>query len=472
MPSRNQLAASFPRALDFQHFTEEPLDFLADARRIHGDFVVIREDAPVFSRTDDCAGVVAVFGLEHQRAVLSEIESYALPISAALQLGLPENLVNLNHSLHSMRGDMHAAQKRQLMQILGESNIMDYHHSVCEALVGFAQSWRVGSKVGLFSEMRNLALRLSSRVLFGEKYGDSAQLISLLQSYFQCRREETSKNQGGRISPERLIAVGYSLDDTLREYTRECRQGRVSSGGILGSLATLGMEKQRTFSEDEVIGHSNVLFISSTEPVATALTWILLILSQLPMLRSNLRKEIAAIVGSGDVPGTNQLSQMRLLDGVINESLRLLPPNAFMVRITTKSTMLNGLQLPEHCEVILCPFLAHRDIRGFHQPNAFIPERWKQARPSSFEFFPFGAGGHSCVGRSLAFYFIKLSLSYLLMRYDLVLAGDQWIDWRLHIMFMPRTDPVVSVLSTDTTETLQSGKLNGPVANLMTLIDT
>jgi cytochrome P450 len=137
-----------------------------------------------------------------------------------------------------------------------------------------------------------------------------------------------------------------------------------------------------------------------------------------------------------------------------------------MVRITTRPVSLRGLPLPERCELVLCPFLAHRDAERFPRPDQFLPSRWGDARPSPFEYFPFGAGGHSCVGGHLATYIIKVVLALLIPRYEIVLADDQEIDWRIHIMFMPRNEPIMTV-SAPSTSTPKAGKLLGPVSELI-----
>jgi cytochrome P450 len=126
------------------------------------------------------------------------------------------------------------------------------------------------------------------------------------------------------------------------------------------------------------------------------------------------------------------------------------------------------MKLPERCEIILCPFLAHRDAKSFPRPDEFLPSRWDTIKPSPFEYFPFGAGGHSCVGRMLATYMIKEALASLIPRYELVLAEDQEVDWRIHIIFMPRNEPAMKVCAPDA-PTPRAGKLLGPVGELLTL---
>jgi cytochrome P450 len=402
---------SIPRAPEPHRFREEPFAFLTQARAELGDVFVLREDGPILSGASDCSGTIAVFGAERQRAVLGDIESFGMPPSAAKQLALDETLANLNRSLHSMHGEEHAAQKRAVASVLDAATLRVP-----------VPDWPIGSTIDLLDEMRKMTLRMVASI-------ESDDVAELHQAYFHLRREVSSPlHVASEDDRKALIAAGHALDRTLRT--------RLRGNGLAGDLFGAGL------TEDESVGHANILLVSATEPIAIALTWTLLILSQVRV----------------DAP----------LDCVIAESLRLLPPNAFMVRVTTRPVSLCGVELPERCEIVLCPFVAHRDVDHFDEPDSFRPSRWLRARPSPFDYFPFGAGGHACVGRGLALQLMTTTLSSLLDRYDLLLDGDQEIDWRIHIQFMPRNDPRFVVRAANA-PSRAGGKLLGPVASLLRL---
>jgi cytochrome P450 len=468
--SMSLLPISIPRATQVQQLYEEPLAFLARNRSRLGEIFMISEPGPIFSRAADCNGALAVFGPAHHQAVLSDIDLFGMPVSAAEHLSLPQSLVNLNHGLHSMRGEQHSQHQRLLMRVLSERGIEDQHEAVSAGIEMFGRRWRSGQSIGLLGEMRQLALQVSIQLLFGGNYPGSSELASLLQAYFQFRREVASPlSPVGDEMREELIALGTSLDQALRRHIKWCRQkAHASVDGLLTRLASLELESGGRVSEDELVAHSNVLFVSSNEPIAVSLTWILLILSQLTDLRFELRRELHEASPKDAEPTRWNFARLPLLDAVINESLRLLTPNALMVRVTTRPALLCGVRLPERCEIVLCPFLAHRDAERFPRPNEFLLSRWNGTRPSPYEYFPFGAGGHSCVGRFIATYVIKAALAFLMPRYELVLAEDQEIDWRIHIMFMPRNEPIMTV-SAPGVSTLKGGKLLGPVGDLISL---
>jgi cytochrome P450 len=467
------LSTSIPRATQIQQFNEEPLSFLARNRASLGEIFVIRDDGPIFSRAADCNGAIAVFGPAHQQAVLSDIDLFDMPVSAALHLALPQNLVNLNRGLHSMRGEQHTQHQRLLMRVLSERGIEDRHEEIRAGFEVSVQAWQSAKSIGLLTEMRQLALQVSIPLLFGNNYAQRAELASLLQIYFQFRREVASPlDPLGAEMRDELIALGTAADQSLRQHIKWCRRRSPNpADGLLTRLARLELESGGPVSEDQLLAHNNVLFMSANEPIAISLTWILLILSQLPQLRRELRGELAEAAPADATATLTNFSRLPLLDAVINESLRLLTPNALMVRVTTRPGLLEGVPLPEHCEIVLCPFLAHRDADRFPRPKEFLLSRWSGARPSPFEYFPFGAGGHSCVGRHIATYIIKAALAFLIPRYDLVLTKDQEIDWRIHVIFMPSSEPIMTV-SAAGGSILSGGKLLGPVADLINLKDS
>jgi cytochrome P450 len=445
----SRIHASIPRAQETSELFDHPFSFLARARASLGDVFVIREDKALFSRADDCAGVVAVFGPVNYQSVFTDADVFSQPISAAQHLSLPQNLINLNRGLHSMRGEQHDQHQRLLMNVLSERGNEGRQQLVQAGLEKFVQEWQYDQQIPLLAEMRRLTLGLSTRLLFGEQYEESAQLAELAAQYFHARRAVASTfKHPGKTTRVKLVGLGTSLDESLRRYINWSRRQKTNHvDGLLRTITSI-----ETFSDDEIVAHCNVLFMSSLEPTAVTLTWALLILSQLPALRRRLRED----------------HEQKLLDGTINETLRLLTPNALMTRLTTHATTLNSFPIPESCELLLSPFLAHREPERFPRPREFMPERWHGPKPSPFVYFPFGGGAHYCAGRSLATQMMKTALAFLVRRFDLVLAFDQEVDWRIDIVLLPGNDPLMSIRKPEATS-MTGGKLIGPARELIDL---
>ncbi|ABC35200.1 RiPP biosynthesis cytochrome P450 ApyO [Burkholderia thailandensis] len=459
----NGLPPSLPRVDSTESLFAEPLAFLAQARSRHGDVFVMREHGPIFSRASDCSGVIAVFGEHRLRQILTDIDNFALPMSAAAKMALPKNLVNLNRGLHSMREPEHGRHKRLLTGTINRELFDAHRFEIRAALNRFCEMLKVDRRISVVSRMRELTVEMASHIFLGAQCQEDDELAFLLSAYFTLRREASSLNaRDPLLYRDELIGVGQQLDRTLRERIRRYRKRPVDArAGLLQRLATAGPPGSPALSEDEIVGHANVMFVSSTEPVAMSLTWLLLVLSQLPDLRRALRAEIA---DRASMPASTNGASW--LENVVNETLRLLTPNALMVRATTRAVSLQGVALPARCEIVVCPFLAHREAKPFPDPHAFSPSRWETARPSPYEYFPFGAGGHFCAGRNLALSLIREVLSTLLSRFDFVLDGEQSIDWRIHIMLMPKGDPALIAHPVDERGDTPSPKWRGPITDL------
>lgn len=474
---------ALPYATDLEGLGDDPMRYLRRWREALGDLYALPIDGPLLSRSPDCSGVVAAFGETHQRAVLSDIERFVLPESAAVRLDLPSALRNLNAGLHGMRGLEHERQKQWLGRALFAAQPERVRAIVSAAVEPACAALHDGGP--LLNIMRGLTLRAGSRLLFGDAAAQT--LPATLMAYFQMRRELSAPGRRpAEAERRRLIELGAAVDAGLRAYRAAVRAGRGSDDA--GVLASLAVAPSAEISEDAFVAHANVLFVSSNEPVAIALAWTLLVLSQLPGLRARLREEVLrARIDGGAINGaeingtetngteTGGISDGRpsaatpLLDAVLDESLRVLTPNALMVRVTREPVRLGDRQLPGGCEILICPFLSHRDPRLFSSPQRFLPGRWRGQRPSPYVYFPFGAGGHVCIGRALALRLLRETLAALLARGEIVLDGDATVDWRVHVLLAPIGDPRVRLR--EAAQDTRDGRLLGGVRDIVELSD-
>jgi cytochrome P450 len=346
----------------------------------------------------------------------------------------------------------------------------DFAAAIARGWERFAAQLPPERDVELLAEMHRLTLHVSEQVVFGD--ADLA-LGTLIQSYFDYRRLLSGRHvPPGTAARRELIAMGGRLDRMLRKRLAALRQERAASdappGSLFGRLATLASRGDFRLTDDQLIAHANMLFLSASEPIAVTLTWVLLLLSQQPGLRLALRRELAAACGPHGVAGHADEADCPLLKAVIQETLRLLPPNAIMVRLTTRSASLFGHALPPQCEIILSPYIAHRDPEEFPEPDLFNPQRWSGFRPAAYSYFPFSMGARHCIGRQLANVVLLSLLARILVRYDVILARDQELDWKINITLMPAAEPVVRFVAADANRTAPTGsRLGGPVAALV-----
>ncbi|NJC73105.1 cytochrome P450 [Planosporangium thailandense] len=442
-----------PAAADF---LADPLDWLCTASRA-GPVAVVSDTGPVLSHQETAVGAVGVFGPALVRRVLGDIETFAMPAPISARHELPPPLANLSSALFSMSGSLHRSRQQLLARLLGPAFAVDQDVAIDRGIEAFLPGWSPGREVGLIQEMRRLARCVAEQVLFGADGNAAAGIGLAIQRYFGLRRCFASRSSPCEPAQlDALVEQGLLVDGLLRGRVQALLRARPGGAtGVLGRLCQLTSDRSLGLSEDELVAHACVLFMSSSEPIATAMTWIMLALSQHPEFRADIRAEQRdPVAGTGSVRG------------VVREVLRLVPPSAIMMRLTRRDVVLAGVLLPALCEVIISPFVEHRRPDVFPEPHRLWPQRWLAGRVDAAHFIPFGGGARACLGRRVALATLERGTAVLLSAADPVLAKPQWIDWQMNVTLLPTTDPVMRLESPDGAPA-RGSILSGPASDLL-----
>ncbi len=101
--------------------------------------------------------------------------------------------------------------------------------------------------------------------------------------------------------------------------------------------------------------------------------------------------------------GTNPHGDSSDPEWVVREALRLGPVAWMLARRPAAEHEVLGIPVSAADEVVVCPYLIHRNPHYWERPAAFLPRRW--AAPESRRnpaFLPFGYGPHRCVAAELS----------------------------------------------------------------------
>jgi cytochrome P450 len=186
-------------------------------------------------------------------------------------------------------------------------------------------------------------------------------------------------------------------------------------------------------SDTDLLGQALILIAASYENVTSALTWTLFLVAQHPGVAADLCDEL------GDVtPTAERLTRLPLLEGVVKESLRVLPPVPFTVRVASCDADLGGVALRPGDRVACSIYVTHHQADLFPDPERFDPHRWSGIAPGPYEYLPFGAGPRFCIGAPLATAEIKVALGMILQRWRPSVVPGTRIDRQVRITMSPR----------------------------------
>lgn len=448
-----ELSVPGPRALPILGATTHLLRFIADPitylDRLFGVYgpiaALVRGGSTRLVSTDThVPGTVFVYGPALNHPLFSEHEVFhKSALSGPLYPSGPLSartrpLARTLTGLFSVNDAAHKEQRRLLMPAFHKKRIEGYRDEMVLATEALLASFRAGEMRDLRRDMSELTLRIATRTLFGADLGQAGVEVGRdLGRWLELFKYAAAVPWDLPFSPyRRWLDLTHDLDARMLKLVED---KRAAPGGadILSALLEVTDREGASLTLDELIGHAGVLFAAGHETSSNALCWTLALLSQHPAVAADLQDEIESTLRGG-APRLDQLEQLPLLDCVIKESLRLLPPAPLNHRIAACDTELGGCVIPRGTEIISSAYHTHRIPELYPDPHRFVPRRWEQLDPGPYAYSPFGAGPRTCIGKSFAMLELKVVLCMLLSRFRLELLPEQRVDRVITITMRPK----------------------------------
>ncbi|KAL4273086.1 hypothetical protein GQ457_13G008650 [Hibiscus cannabinus] len=181
--------------------------------------------------------------------------------------------------------------------------------------------------------------------------------------------------------------------------------------------------EEETLIEDEIIGEFKTFHFTGKETAANALSWVLLLLALNPEWQDKAREEVVRVLGSTEVPAADNLKDLKIVNMIIDETLRLYPPIVMLMRKAYRDVKLGNIDIPAGTELYLSLAAVHHDtgIWG-NDAHKFNPWRFKEPRKHLASFIPFGLGPRYCVGQTLATVEMKITVAMIIRQYYLAVS--------------------------------------------------
>jgi cytochrome P450 len=419
-PKPLPLAGAFVNVL---RFFADPVGAMLDLQRRFGALSTVNDGDP---------GLVCAIGPSWNREVLSNAALFQNNEDFLFKAPEGSAFQRFNASLVLMNGERHKRARRLMMPAFQKAAIEGYARTVTSTADELCARWPLGQRVDVAQLVRELTLVVAMRCFFGvESVPDAEALgkiaVAQLDALASPRTILFPFDLPGTTYRALLVAC-EQLEARFRALVADKRRAREPSADVLSMLVRARDESGSAFSDDELMGHMNTLFVAGHETTANTLAWTLFLLVQHPEVLGALLDEGASVLRGG-LPAPEHIPRMPLLDRVVKESMRLLPatPMLFM-RVCSEATTLGDHPLPAKANVVLSPLLTHRDPTIYPEPKRFVPARWETLEPSIHDYLPFGAGPRMCLGAAFAQQALRLLLPMLLQRFRFTLASDAEIS--------------------------------------------
>jgi cytochrome P450 len=205
-------------------------------------------------------------------------------------------------------------------------------------------------------------------------------------------------------------------------------------------IAARDAQSGGAMSAREVRDHVITIFTAGHETTAMALTWTWYLLSRHPGVEAKLHAELATVLG-GRAPTAEDLARLSYTRMVIEESMRLYPPVHTIAREALADDVLAAHHVPKGSTVLIVPWVLHRHVKLWKDPQRFLPERFSPEESEArarFSYLPFGGGRRICIGAAFATAEAMILLATIAQRYRLQLEPGHLVEPQGLITLRPR----------------------------------
>jgi len=296
-----------------------------------------------------------------------------------------------------------------------------------------SQTWKEGETRDMLVEMRKIALLILFGTLFKVDLAPDLErlwhpildLIEFISPGWWIVFPKMPRHRKYRRARQIMDEYLYALIQR-RRLELQADPNRAVQDDLLSRLVLIeGM------SADLIRDQLLTMLIAGHDTSTALLAWTLTLLGKHPQAMERVRSEVDTVLGNTDQPPTiDQINDLAFTDQVIKEALRLYPPIHVGNRRVATDMTLQGYHVPAETRLMYSIYLSHREEEHWHDPEAFIPERFdrqnEEHRPP-LTYIPFGGGPRNCIGAAFAQVEVKVVLARLIQKYALELRNGEKI---------------------------------------------
>ncbi|XP_061998661.1 cytochrome P450 CYP749A22-like isoform X1 [Rosa rugosa] len=306
------------------------------------------------------------------------------------------------------------------------------------------KSHEEGKEIEIFEEFRLLTSEVISRTAFGSSYSEGKSIFDMLmklalltfKNAFKARIPIISNifKTSDDIEAQKLEK---GVHDSIIEIVKKREQKAMTmseeeksfGSDFLGLLmkAHHDVDGNQRITVDDLVDECKTFYFAGQETTSSLLAWTVFLLALHTDWQKEARKEVLQLFGK-QTPNPDDISKLKTMGMIINESLRLYPPVVSIYRKVAREVRLGKLLVPADLEILIpCLALQHEPQFWGQDVELFKPERFsegvaKATNNNMATFLPFGMGPRNCVGYNFATTEAKIALAMILQRYAFTLS--------------------------------------------------
>ncbi len=339
--------------------------------------------------------------------------------------------------LLTMDGAAHDEQRRMMNPAFTFAYMDRYVPLMNRIIRERIADWATRGVVDIYTEARKITFDVAAEALTGMSAGPEVDHFRDIFTNMLMLGMMVSSQAEWQM---RMTALRTELHSLLLPKIHERRAHPTDD--ILGMLVSARDSHGEALSDEQIIGHANILLVAGHETSTSLSAWLFYLLTQHPDEERRILAEQLAVLGAdGAEPTLADIKRMPLLDNLLLEAERLYPPVANGPRGVVAAFDFNGYHVPAGTAVFYSIAAAHLLPEVFANPTAFDPDRFaaprEEQKKTPYGLVGFGGGPRICIGINFAKVEIKAFVSQVIRRYQLALVPDQEIVQFYRVTGMP-----------------------------------
>lgn len=334
-------------------------------------------------------------------------------------------------------------QRRMVMQAFAPQAVKAYFPALVQVAQRLQRRWetaaRAGRAIDLGAELRLYTIDIIAGLAFGSDVntidtGDNAIQRNLdailpavarrtLSPFPYWRYLKLPRDYRLERSVAMVRAAAAELVDRARERMRTDPPPAGQPRNMLEAMLSAAAQEGSGVTGREVAGNVLTTLLAGEDTTSNTLAWLVWLLHRHPAMLGRARDEVLRVAPDLAALTIEQMDRLDLVEACASEALRLKPPAAFLPFEALVETVVGDVRIAPGTLVWCVMRGSSVDEARVANPAQFDPQRWLDERIDKKLSMPFGGGPRTCPGRYLAMLEIKVAMTMLLSRFEIVSVG-------------------------------------------------
>jgi len=354
-------------------------------------------------------------------------------------VGIKQINVLLGRGIIVSEGDLWKRQ-RKMMQPLFSNQLLTQQLPLMTACADkLLASWHedivAGKPINITESMSQSALDFILQALFSE---DLDRII-----------EETGENPFLMVTDDSARDLLFARRfRQLANLVSDMIQRRRAENRSPADLLTMVMNATEKRSGDAMpeklqIDEILTIIIAGHETTASVLNWTWYLLAQHADIEKKVLAESQKSMPLSSEPNMGDVAQLQYTQQTLEESMRLYPPVWVLTRQAIEDDHFNGVDIPAGTDILIPPYLMHRNAAFWPDPEVFEPERFSAENKVNQHigaYLPFAIGPRRCIGDSMAIQEMAVHISRIIQKIHFELVPEQTVELEPLVNLRPKQD--------------------------------